>query len=114
MQLGDWENSLKNLGYGSQTNVMDNGTGLNVFLLKNAAKSEATHTITKTDVSISIDWNGLKEPDKMFQKLKIELKPYYKGTMGDSPVYQIKENGVIFQYVITKYEGGETVIIRKA
>jgi hypothetical protein len=113
MQLGDWENALKKLGYGSQSNSSDNETGINVFLVKNSVRSGCMNTLIKTDVSISIDWSGLRDIDKVFKKLKTELAPYYKGVQGDSPVYLIKEGGVTYQYVIVKYEGGETVIIRR-
>lgn len=114
MRMGEWEDALNKIGYGSKSTSMDNLSGLNVFLLKNYNKSGAVHTIIKNEVSISIDISGLKTPDELFKKLKDELRPYYKGIQGDSPVFLIKEGNVIYQYVIVKYDGGETVIMRRA
>lgn len=114
MSFEQWIDTLTKLGYGSQSNGSDNLSGRNVFLLKNFNNSGGVHTIIKNEVSISIDVSGLKTPDRIFKKLRDELRPYYKGTQGDSPVFQIKEGGTTYQYEIVKYEGGETVIMRRA
>ena len=114
MTFEQWEDMLNKLGYGSKTNSMDNLSGRNVFLLKNLNTSGGVHTIIKTEVSVSIDVGGLKDPDALFKKLRDELRPYYKGIQGDSPVFLIKEGNVTYQYVIVKYDGGETVIMRRA
>jgi len=114
MTFEQWIDTLNKLGYGSQTDGSDNHSGRNVFLLKNFNNTGGVHTIIKNEVSISIDVNGLKNSDELFKKLKDELRPYYKGIQGDSPVFQIKEGSVTYQYVIVKYDGGETVIMRLA
>ncbi|HTK20528.1 MAG TPA: hypothetical protein VL442_13470 [Mucilaginibacter sp.] len=114
MHFDDWESALIKLGYGSKNIGSDNINGHVVSLFKSSTTTNNVHSVVKTDLTINIDWYHPSGTSQEFKDLMTELKPFYKGLFGGSPTYQIKKDGFIYQYVIVKYENGETVIMKRS
>jgi hypothetical protein len=106
MSYSDWESSLAGMGYGYK-----NLSGDAVSLSKGSTMSGGIHRVTKSASTIAIGWYHSGNSNTVLDNLIEQLRPFYKGLNEGHAVYQQKDGDIIYQFVISRDNAGEYVIM---